>query len=226
MNEFINDLIHTDLFNGISPNALSHLLNCIDAKVIQYEKDDYIIEEGDYVYDFGIILSGKARSIKWYAENQQTIITLLKKNSEIGVLIAASIDHKSPVSVQAQSDVTVLFIPFSKIITRCSKGCLCHDKLLQNYINIVAQKGLILHERIDCLLKPSIREKVISYLFHLYSKNKCATFDIPLNRNEMAEYLNVERSALSRELSNMKKDGLIDYRKNNFTLLSLNHSFS
>lgn len=111
------------------------------------------------------------------------IITLLKKGSEIGVILAASSDHKSPVTVEAQDDV------------------------------------LVLHERIDCLLRPTIREKILTYLWWMSREQQKRTFTIPMNRNAMAEYLNVERSALSRELSYMKRDGVIDYHKNTFRLL-------
>ena len=90
---------------------------------------------------------------------------------------------------------------------------------MKNYISIVAEKGLVLHERINCLLKPTVREKIMAYLLRVSREQARSSFQIPLNRNAMAEYLNVERSALSRELSGMKRDGLIDYHRNHFTLL-------
>lgn len=141
---------------------------------------------------------------------------LLEKGSEIGVILAASSEHKSSVSVQVQDDVSVLLIPFDRVFVRSEKACPWHDKLLRNYISVVAEKGLVLHERIDCLLKPAAREKIMAYLIHVSHEQQSRTFSIPLNRNTMAEYLNIERSALSRELSIMKKDGLIDYYKNCF----------
>lgn len=92
------------------------------------------------------------------------LISLLKKGSEIGVILAASLEHKSPVTVQAEDDVLVLQIPFERVLARCEKACPRHDRLLRNYISIVAEKGLVLHERIDCLLRPTIREKILTYL--------------------------------------------------------------
>jgi CRP-like cAMP-binding protein len=159
------------------------------------------------------------RSIKWDTNDRVIIITLLKKGSEIGIILAASLEHKSPVSVQAQDDVSVLLIPFDRVFTRCEKACPWHDKLLRNFINIVAEKGLVLHERIDCLLKSTVREKILAYLTRISREQNSRTVSIPINRNAMAEYLNVERSALSRELSKMKRDGILDYRKNDFKLL-------
>lgn len=104
-------------------------------------------------------------------------------------------------------------IPFERVLARCEKACPRHDRLLRNYISIVAKKGLVLHERIDCLLRPTIREKILTYLQCIAREQQKRTFTIPMNRNSMAEYLNVERSALSRELSYMKRDGIIDYHK-------------
>ena len=221
MQEYIEDLTQTDLFSGIKLDEIPGLLDCLQIRHAKYIKGDLIIEEGSMVYDFGIIVSGHGRSIKWDEFSDRIIIiTLLKKGSVIGVMLAASLEHKSPVSVQAQDDVAVLFIPFDRVFTRCEKGCPCHDKLLRNYINAVAEKGLVLHERIDCLLKPTAREKILAYLTRVSSEQNKRTFAIPINRNEMAEYLNIERSSLSRELSSMKRDGLIDYHKNTFRLQS------
>ena len=219
MNEYIDTLKDTSLFSGIEPQEIDGLLKCLSTRHVQYAKGGYIIEEGDKVYDFGIILSRHGRAIKWDSSGRLIIISLIKAGSEIGVILAASLDHKSPVTVQAQEDVFVLQIPFERVLARCERGCPRHDRLLRNYINIVAEKGLVLHERIDCLLRPTIREKILTYLWRVSRDQQKRTFTIPMNRNAMAEYLNVERSALSRELSYMKRDGIIDYHKNMFRLI-------
>lgn len=218
MIEYIEDLAQTKLFAGIASVEIPGLIDCIHARRVEYAKGDFIVEEGRNIYDFGIMLSGRGQSIKWDAADRLIIITLLEKGSEIGVMLAASPEHKSPVSVQTQDEVSVLRIPYDRIIARCSKGCPKHERLLRNYIAIVAEKGLMLHERIDCLLKPTVRDKIMTYLLRVSHEQKSRTFSIPMNRNAMADYLNVERSALSRELSHMKRDKLIDYHRNSFRL--------
>lgn len=219
MSEFIEDLKQTNLFFDMESQEIDGLLHCLCPKYVRYAKGDYIIEEGERIYDFGIMLSGHGSAIKWDLSGRVIIISLLKKGSEIGVILAASKDHRSPVTVQAQDDVLVLQIPFECVLARCEKACPRHDKFMRNYINIVAEKGLVLHERIDCLLRPTIREKVLTYLWRISHEQQKKTFTIPMDRNAMAEYLNVERSALSRELSRMKRDGMIDYHKNMFRLI-------
>ncbi|MCL2350670.1 MAG: helix-turn-helix domain-containing protein, partial [Defluviitaleaceae bacterium] len=97
-------------------------------------------------------------------------------------------------------------------------NCPGHEQLLRNYISAVADKGLELHERINCLLKPTARDKILTFLRRTAKEQQSGTFNVPMDRNAMAEYLNIERSSLSRELSRMKKDGLLDYHKNRFIL--------
>jgi len=214
----IEDLAQTKLFSGIPPAEIPDLIDCIHARRVEYAKGDFIVEEGRNVYDFGIMLSGHGQSFKWDAADRLIIITLLEKGSEIGVMLAACPEHKSPVSVQALDEVSVLRIPYNRVIAQCPKGCPKHERLLRNYIAIVAEKGLVLHERIDCLLKPTVRDKILTYLLRVSHEQNCRTFSIPMNRKAMADYLNVERSALSRELSHMKRDKLIDYHRNSFRL--------
>jgi len=206
------------LFLGVDPNEIPNLLNCIEAKLVNYKKDELIIEEGEVASEFGIILSGRARSIKWDASGRLIIITLIEKSGVIGVMLAASKKQASPVSVQATEDSQVMMIPFKHLISRCKKNCEKHEILLRNYINVVAEKGLELHERINCLLEPTVRDKILTYLSRVSKEQASKTFTVPINRNIMAEYLNVERCALSRELSRMQKDGLIEYQRNNFEL--------
>ncbi|MCL1843207.1 MAG: Crp/Fnr family transcriptional regulator [Defluviitaleaceae bacterium] len=208
------------LFSNIQPHEIEKILECICARRVSYKKDEIIIEAGSVTEEFGILLEGSARSVKWDAGGKLIIITMVEKNGAIGVLLAANPGCVSPLTVQATTDTVVLQIPYTGLITRCAKNCPRHERLLQNFIAIVAAKGLELHERINCLLEPSVRDKILTYLSKISREKSADTFNIPINRNIMAEYLNVERSALSRELSRMKKDGLIDYSKNKFSILT------
>ena len=218
MKDYLNDLSKMKLFSGMKTNEIEKLLDSLQAKLVQYTSEEFIIEEGDNIHTFGIILSGHARSIKWEASDRIIILTLLEKGSEIGIMLAAQPEKESPVYVQALDDVTVLQISYDSMFTNSVKACLKYETLMRNYIAIVAEKGILLHERITCLTKTTAREKILTYLYEISHKEKSSVIQIPLNRNALSEYLNIERSALSRELSNMKKDGLIDYHLNTFKL--------
>jgi CRP-like cAMP-binding protein len=212
-------LSHTTLFSGLAPGDISALLECLGARRVRYAKDALIITEGELVTEFGVMLSGRGRSIIWDASDKLFTITHLSEGSEIGAMLAASPGHESPVSVQTTEDCEVLLIPYDRLVARCKSACPRHEALLRNYIAIVAEKGLFLHERMSCLVKPSVRDKIMTYLQRVSRERQSRTFDIPLDRKAMSEYLNVERSALSRELSSMKRDGLIDYHRSSFKLL-------
>lgn len=198
---------------------IEKILKCMYARFVEFEKDEMIICEGSEINDIGILLSGYGRSIKQDESGKTSIITLLKPGSFIGILLAASKNRKSPVSVQAQEHLSVLFIPIENFISGYINDCPKYNVLLRNYIDAIAEKAMILHDRNDCLIKSSVREKVLSYLKRVAKEEGSNTFTTPFDRNDMAEYVNVERSALSRELSRMKKDGIIDYYKNSFKLL-------
>jgi CRP-like cAMP-binding protein len=213
------ELSRMKLFAGIEPGELAELLRCVSARQAGYARDEFIVEEGEHVSEFGVVLAGHGRSVNWDASGKMVIITLLEKGSEFGVLLAARQEQISSVFVQAADDISVLLIPYDKLVARCERACPRHERLLRNYIAAVAEKGLELHERLSCLLKPTVRDKIMNYLRKMSRERQSLIFDIPLNRNTMAEYLNVERSALSRELSSMKREGLIDYHRNSFRLL-------
>lgn len=208
----------TPLFENIARNQIPEILESLAAVQKDYHKNEGILLQGDSVSDLGILLSGSAHSLKTDITGKQVIVTLLKPGSYIGVLLAASQERKSPVTVQADEASSVLYLPYRKLLTQSS--CPGHDRLLYNLLRGIAEMALVLHDRNDCLIKPTIRDKVLTYLFQEAEKTGSRSFSIPLNRAAMAEYLNVDRSALSRELSRMKQDGLIDFSRSHFRLLT------
>lgn len=214
----INAIKRSELFTGIPLKDIKDMINCLNAYQRDYKKGEIILWEGDIINEIGIILSGHGRSIKNDITGNTVIVTLLEEGSLIGVLLSASYSRVSPVSVQATDKLSVIFIPIKNVIGRCHKLCQKHDIFLHNVLNCIAEKALVLHDRNDCLIKPSIRSKVLTYLTRLSKEQRSKTLTLPFNRESMSEYLNVDRSALSRELSNMKKEGLIDFYKNKFIL--------
>lgn len=122
-------------------------------------------------------------------------------------------------SVQAIEPLEVLFIPINSILRPCTNLCKSHEQLLGNLFDSIAERALELHDRNDCLIMPTIRDKVLTYLTKVMRETGTETFTIPFDREAMAEYLDVDRSALSRELAWMKRDGLIDFYRNKFKLL-------
>ncbi|MCL2212551.1 MAG: Crp/Fnr family transcriptional regulator [Oscillospiraceae bacterium] len=210
------------LFAGILQEDLPSLLYCVRATVETYKKRQTIISQGETVSNFGILLSGQARSLKLDADGRQVIVTLIRPGGVVGIILAAVTGERSLVEVVAEEDSRLLSIPFARIgaVCDCGGACRGREQLAANYTSLLARKALELHERIDCLLEPSVRSKVLTYLRRLAMEEGegASKIALPFDREGMAEYLNVDRSALSRELSRMKREGLIDYRKNIFLL--------
>lgn len=213
-------LAQSRLFLGIVPNDIQKMLVCLSATRKEYEKDEMVVREGDLVNDIGIIMQGIAQSTKLSITGKQIIVSLHYPGGYTAVLTAASRGRKCPMSVQALEPLTVLFIPIKNVLARCPKPCIVHEQLLGNLFDSIAERALELHDRNDCLIMPTIRDKVLTYLARVCREAETQTISIPFDREAMAEYLNVDRSALSRELAWMKRDGLIDFYKNEFKLLN------
>jgi CRP-like cAMP-binding protein len=215
----LDSLCQSRLFSGISPNDIPQMLKCLSATRKEYTKDEMVVHEGDLVDDLGIILRGSAQSTKLSITGKKIIVSLHYPGGYTAVLTAASRGRRCPMSVQAIEPLEVLFIPIKSILSPCTKLCKSHEQLLGNLFDSIAERALELHDRNDCLIMPTIRDKVLTYLTRVMRETGTETFNIPFDREAMAEYLDVDRSALSRELAWMKRDGLIDFYRNKFKLL-------
>jgi CRP-like cAMP-binding protein len=208
-----------DLFKGMDIEEIRHTCECFGAVVRDYAKGQTVVREGEKVEQFGVVVGGEARTYKTNASGKVFTVSVVRGGGYIGVMLAglSDTDKCSPVTVEASDRLTVLWFPFGKLTRPCSNGCKHHSKVLNNFIGGVSAKAMLLYERIDCLIKANVREKVLTFL---YARAKAGvTFEIEFDRERLAEYLNVERSALSRELSKMKKDGIIDFHKNCFKII-------
>lgn len=205
-------LLASKLFAGVQRQDLPALLEDLRAHLAVFPAGGVMVARGEQVREVGVVLAGQGRSLIVDGAGGELIVSLLEAGSFLGVLLAASRTRKSPVTVQATEETTVLFLP-ARELTR--------SPLLENFLDSVAEQSLSLNDRIDCLIRRSVREKVSTYLLRTAARQQSREIVLPLDREAMANYLNVERSALSRELSRMKADGLIDYRKNVFRLLEL-----
>lgn len=207
------------LFQGISQEKLFSMLSCLQAFRREFAAGELVLREGELAENVGLVLSGHAASLKLGRHGEELILTLLEQGSFLGVLVAASREKKSPVFVRAETPLSVIFFPARQLSSPCESACPEHTQLTRNFLAAVAEKSLTLNDRIDCLVRRGVREKVQVYLLHMAKKRGSPEFTIPLDREAMAGYLNVDRAALSRELSRMKAEGLIEYRKSFFRLL-------
>ena len=211
------------LFEGMTEVEQKALLECLKARVQHYEKGEYLFQEHEKVNWLGIILTGLIEASKLDSSGKRFVISRPGRGNVFGDVLSLHPESQSPVTVTALEPVSALLIPATGLLNPCQKRCASHDKLIRNLLMSVSEKYFELSDRIFCITRPTMRGKIMYYLEGAseaaFPGHRGCIFSIPYDRAALAEYLNAERSALSRELSAMKRDGLIDYHKNNFRLL-------
>jgi len=219
--ETITTLSQTPLFAGIAPDVLSSVLACLQPKIVTYSKNAYIAIADDDFTGLGVLLSGKATIIKENGAGSRIVMGILGSGDLFGEMIAFSNRKHWPVSVVAQTDCSVMFIPTIKITHPCAQVCDSHKQLIDNMLRILSEKALHLNRKVEYLALKGMREKISRYLLEQYKVAQKNVFTINLNRNDMADFLNVSRTALSRELGRMRDDGLIDFYRSSIKITNL-----
>ena len=216
MNTFF--LANTQLFRGISESEIAELLLCLGAHERNFQKDDVIFRAGSPVDEFGLVLSGSVNIVVNLYWGNSIIFGHVSKG-EVFAENYAAIPGKEPVcDVVACEDTRVLFLKMQSVMTTCRMGCAYHNRIIQNMLRISAQKNLNMSSRMMHTASKSLRERLLSYLSEQALERGSAHFTIPFNRQQLADYLAVNRSAMSNELSKMQEEGLITFRKNEFIL--------
>lgn len=211
-------LTRCGLFTGIAELELDRLLLCLRAVTKEYCKGEYILYAGDPVTKIGLILSGSVQILREDEAGEKEIVSELSMGGLFAETLCCAGVKSSPVSVLSAHETQVMFLDYKKVLKTCPSSCSFHSALIQNLLQVMARKNMMLHDKINLLSKKTTREKLISY-FHQQSLNTGTNVvTIPFNREELADYLSINRSAMSRELSNMKKEGLIHFDKNHFHL--------
>ena len=218
MQKYLQILERNPLFRGIESEQLLPMLHCLGAYTNSHKKDSFILMAGDPVRFIGIIVEGSALIIKESAEGDRTIIASLTKGDYFAEALCCAGVDSSPVSVIATSDTVVLKVEYQRIMNICPDSCGFHPRLVENMLQILARKNIFMQNRLEVIGKRTMREKILSYL-RAETTKQGNDIIIPLSRQELADFLNVDRSALSHELSRMRDEGIIKFRKNHFTLL-------
>lgn len=214
-------LENTPLFRGISPKEVDALKQCLSFTERKYKKQEIIYRSGEYIHSIGIVLSGQVCIEHNDIWGNNSILDRLGSGQIFAESYACSPNTPLLVNVVASTDVTVLFLDVNRIVQMCHHACSYHARLIQNLLAISAQKNINLSRKIFHTSAKSIRGRILSYLSAQATAGGSTHFDIPFNRQQLADYLNVDRSALSNELSKMKREGILLYHKNHFTILEL-----
>ena len=211
--------LQTPLFSGIRMEDMGAMLHCTGYHISSYRKGQIIVLENEEIRHVGVVMSGSVDMVKTDLWGNKTTLIRAWKNDLFGESFACGDDTQSVVTFTACEDTEILFIPFHRIMHTCTMACEFHSKLIENMVRIIANKNRDLIRKVEIISKKNLREKILAYLSVQAQLQQKRYFEIPLGRIELAEYLCADRSALTRELANMQKDGLIDYDKNMFRIL-------
>ena len=220
-NTQLNILAQCALFRNITKEELTSLLPCLKPLIHTYTEDTIIFTQGTTIQYIYVILEGQVEIAKENFVGQKNIVSLLSAGKLFGEGVVCTSHRISPVSALALEDTKILLIPYERIVASCERNCTFHHSIVYNMMRLLGEKNYHLNIKMDLLLLKGMREKLATYLLAEAKTCQNTSFTLPLNRNQLADYLNVSRPSMCRELKRMKDEGLIDYYQNSFKLLDL-----
>ena len=218
MEEFLSTIRSAPLFSGVSEAELTAMLACLKAEKKDFPKEAFVLRAGDTAESIGLVLTGTVLVIQEDIWGNRNILSKAGLGQTFAAAYACAPGSRLNVSVVAGTPVTVLFLNVKRILTVCPSACSYHSRIIRNLLGELAGKNLQFSEKLTHVGQRSTRSKIMSYLSAEAQRLGTYELDIPFSRQQLADYLGVERSGLSQELGKMKKDGLLDYRKSHFVL--------
>lgn len=219
MKKYIPVLNKTQLFSGISDKEIEIMLTCLNAKLYTYKKGEYVFRQGKHINCITVLVEGKLHIQQDDYWGNRSIINMISIGEMFGEAYISSDSGPLLNDVLAVENSTIIFFDVKKIITTCSSTCKFHSKVIQNLFFSISEKNRKLIQKIGYMSKRSIREKLLSYLSEEAKHHNSPTFSIHFNRQQLADFLSIDRSAMSKELCKMRNEGLLMFDKNRFTLL-------
>lgn len=219
MKKYIPILKHTKLFEGVSEDEISAMLGCLQATFHSFKKGEYVFRQGEHLNNITVLVEGNLHIQRDDYWGNRSIINIIGIGEMFGEAYAAPDSGALLNDVVATRDSTVIFFDVRRILTVCSSACRFHSMVVQNLFFAISEKNRKLVQKLGHMSKRSTREKLISYLSEEAGRQNSGTFTIPFNRQQLADFLSVDRSAMSNELCKMRDDGLLTFEKNRFTLL-------
>ncbi|MBQ7293719.1 MAG: Crp/Fnr family transcriptional regulator [Clostridia bacterium] len=219
MKKYFDVLRKCKLFDGIEDGDLNKMLTCLGAKVEHFDKKYTVFSEGSPAKHIGIVLSGSVQVIQIDYYGNRNILMEAEPSDMVAEAFACAETEALPVAVVANEPCEVMFINCGHILHTCSNNCGFHQQMIFNLMKNLAVKTIEFHKKLEITSKRSTREKLLAYLSMYAKKTGKKRFRIPFDRQELADYLEVDRSGLSAEISKMKKEEIIDCNKNLFVLM-------
>ncbi|HOV80671.1 MAG TPA: Crp/Fnr family transcriptional regulator [Bacillota bacterium] len=209
------------LFERISPDELDAVLACLNPEVSSYRKNEWVTVAGEDITGLGIVLSGEVVVTRENAAGNRIVMSVNGPGEMFGEMAAFSGSGVWPATVTARRPCTVMFLPPGKLAGSCEKACASHKQLILNMLKIVSGKALLLGRMVEYLSIKSMRGKISTFLLEQYQKTGRNMFMLPLKRDELADFLNVSRPSLSREMGRLRDEGIIEFHRSSVKIKDL-----
>ena len=219
MKKYIPILKKTRLFAGISEEEIVGMLSCLDAKLYHFSKGAYVIRQGEQMGHITVLVEGELHIQNEDYWGNRTIVSRIGVGELFGEAYLSPALSGIQNDVVAVADSVVIFFGVRCVMTTCSSACRVHNMVIRNLFCAISEKTQRLMKKLGHMSKRTTREKLLSYLSEEAKKQHSACFDIPFNRQQLADFLSVDRSAMSNELCKMRDEGIIEFHKNRFRLL-------
>ena len=219
MKKYNEVLKRTRLFAGVGEGEIESMLSCLGARLKTYKKGEYVFRQGEHISDITVLLEGNLHIRQDDFWGNRSILGEIIVGEMFGEAYATKDSGALLNDVVAIEDSVVVFFDVKRILTTCSSACRFHAIVVQNLFFAISEKNRKLVQKLEILSKRSTREKLISYLSEQAKKQNSDSFLIPFNRQQLADFLSVDRSAMSNELCKMRDEGLLEFYKNRFKLL-------
>ncbi len=219
MKKYIPILKRTQMFAGIGDTEIASMLSCLGARLYAYKKGEYIFRQGERLSDITVLVEGNLHIQSDDYWGNRSILGQISVGEMFGEAYVAPESGVIVNDVVAMEESAVIFFNVNRIITTCSSACRFHALVVQNLFFAISEKNRKLVQKLGHMSKRSTRDKLISYLSEESKRQNNAEFLIPFNRQQLADFLSVDRSAMSNELCKMRDEGLLEFDKNRFRLL-------
>jgi CRP-like cAMP-binding protein len=218
MEKYMEVLQASGLFAGVEKNEIQAMLGCLAPQIKSYKRDSFILIAGETTDSLALVLEGSVHILQEDFWGNRNILSAIAPSGAFAESFVAT-GRPLSVSALAASDATVLFLNLRRVLTTCPTACAHHRRIIENLLAKLAEKNHMLSEKLSHMSKRSTREKLLSYLSAEAVRRGSNMFEIPFNRQQLADYLSVDRSALSAELSKLKGEGLLDFHRSSFKIM-------
>ena len=219
MEQYLFILRNSPFFQGMTEEEILSILHCVSATVLRKKKDEYILRIGDSTESMGLVLSGSVLVLQEDLWGHRNIMHRIGPGEYFAEPFAATAGSVLNVSVVADEDTELMLLNMERFLRTCPHACAHHGRMVRNLVSVMAKRVLDLNEKLTHMAKRSTREKLLSYLSAESMRQGKLSFTIPYDRQQLADYLSVERAAMSVELSKLQKEGLLKTNRNYFELL-------